>query len=88
MRFGGIPPYVNCADSGNLTFVDIDGSDCEDLTICVEADSIFGPLVQDLLPDVPVFEVGSLEEEYLELVGGRCNVLAGCLLYTSPSPRD
>ena len=70
LRFGGVPFYVQCADSLNTT-----GS-CKDTLVCVGDGSTHLDILDDLLPkpNLAIIVPDTIPDA---LVSGDCNVIAG-----------
>eukprot|EP00934_Nitzschia_sp_Nitz4_P005117 Nitzschia sp. Nitz4//scaffold238_size30058//11696//14318//NITZ4_008000-RA/size30058-augustus-gene-0.16-mRNA-1//-1//CDS//3329543531//5107//frame0 len=72
LQFGGMPPYVHCAD--NLT---VSEGDCFDTRICILDGTTHVDKTLELIPDVKLVSVVSSEYLYTSFLSGHCNVIAG-----------
>ena len=71
MQFGGLPPYVHCAD--NLT---VTTPECVDTKICVVDGTTHVDTVLKLIPGVQIIQSVNNEFFYENFQKGFCNVLA------------
>ena len=72
LRFGGIPPYAQCADN-----LDTSSEGCESLRICVNEGTTTEDGVRSLFAEEFIWVHPGGEIALMGLVTGNCNVVAG-----------
>jgi general L-amino acid transport system substrate-binding protein len=70
LGFGGIPSYIDCAESGNIT------GGCSDLLVCVAQGTTHVTIVRSMFPSSNILPVASTADLYVKLKSRTCNVIA------------
>lgn len=79
LGFGGIPEYVDCAESLDPLF-----GECRNLVICVGKGTTQELVLNDLLPGPAVISQSTAQEMFANFSTGECNVLAADPINMAP----